>query len=380
MQFPKIGILGGGQLGKMLVLDGARMDLPLYILDQSATFPAGRITRLFMEGDFTDYDDVMAFGKDMDVLTIEIEKVNIDALFDLRTQGVTVHPNPDALAIIRDKGLQKQYFLDHAIPTTPFQLVEDLESWRLAIGTGQTNFPIVQKLRSGGYDGRGVAVLKSAEDLETKGLPGPSVMEELVDIDKEIAVIAARNTRGEIVTYDPVEMVFDPEANLVDYLSCPAKILPAIGRQASAIAKQLIESLEICGLLAVEFFVNRHGQLLVNEIAPRPHNSGHHTIESCATSQFQQHLRGILNWPLGDVTNHHPAVMVNLLGAPGYQGPVRYQGLEDVLAEPQVYVHLYGKEETKPYRKMGHMTALGKSVDEALSKARKIQQLIQVIS
>lgn len=380
MQFPKIGILGGGQLGKMLVLDGARLDLPLYILDQEITFPAGRVNRLFMEGDFTDYGDVISFGREMDIITIEIEKVNNDALFELQSMGKIIHPNPHALEIIRDKGKQKQFFVDHGLPTSPFTLIDNLQDWESFIDQGKGKYPVVQKLRSGGYDGRGVSILRSSQDVQSKWLSGPSVMEDLVDIQKEIAVIAARNAQGQIRTYEPVEMVFDPDANLVDMLFCPADISERHKQQASTIAADLIHALDISGLLAVEFFIDTSGNLSINEVAPRPHNSGHHTIESCATSQFQQHLRGILNWPLGDVTNLHPAAMVNLLGEPGYQGPVFYQGIEKVLAIPQAYIHLYGKEETKPSRKMGHITVLGSNADEAVRKAKTIQDLIKVIS
>ena len=364
----------------MLVLDGARLDLPLYILDQEISFPAGGVNRLFMEGDFTEYGDVLAFGREMDIITIEIEKVNIDALFELESMGKIVHPNPRALEIIRDKGKQKQFFVNQGLPTSSFSLVENLQEWEAAAARDNRPYPVVQKLRSGGYDGRGVSILHSPEAIKSKWLSGPSVMEELVNIHKEIAVIAARNAQGQVLTYEPVEMVFDPEANLVDMLFCPAAISEQHKKEAADIAAKLIKSLDICGLLAVEFFIDATGTLLINEVAPRPHNSGHHTIESCATSQFQQHLRGILNWPLGDVTNLHPAAMVNLLGEPGYQGPVYYQGIEKVLEIPQAYIHLYGKEETKPSRKMGHITVLGNSAQEAIGKAKSIQERIKVIS
>lgn len=380
MQFPKIGVLGGGQLGKMLALAAGPAHLPIDLMDVSEDFPAAPYARRFVTGNFKNYDDVYNFGKTVDVLTIEIEHVNTEALHQLEKEGVTVHPSPGALDIIKDKGLQKQFYRDHHIPSSDFVLYNDEEALKAAVTSGKRSLPFVQKSRTAGYDGRGVSVITNVDDLENKLLPGPCVAEDLVDIDKEIAVIAARNEQGAISTFPAVEMIFNPVANLVEFLSCPAHISDAIAKQADELSRRVIEAYDLCGLLAVELFLTKSGELLVNEVAPRPHNSGHHTIESCYTSQYDQHLRAILNWPLGSTQIKSPSVMVNLLGAEGHTGPAYYQGLEDCLAIPGVNIHLYGKVMTKPFRKMGHVTVLGNTVEEAMEKARKVQERISVIA
>lgn len=380
MQFPKIGVLGGGQLGKMLALAAGPAHLPIDLMDVSEDFPAAPYARRFVTGNFKNYDDVYNFGKTVDVLTIEIEHVNTEALHQLEKEGVTVHPSPEALDIIKDKGLQKQFYRDHHIPSSDFVLYDDEEALKAAVTSGKRSLPFVQKSRTAGYDGRGVSVITNADDLENKLLPGPCVAEDLVDIDKEIAVIAARNEQGAISTFPAVEMIFNPVANLVEFLSCPAHISDAIAKQADELSRRVIEAYDLCGLLAVELFLTKSGELLVNEVAPRPHNSGHHTIESCYTSQYDQHLRAILNWPLGSTQIKSPSVMVNLLGAEGHTGPAYYQGLEDCLAIPGVNIHLYGKVMTKPFRKMGHVTVLGNTVEEAMEKARQVQERISVIA
>lgn len=376
----KVGVLGGGQLGKMLALAAGNWHLPMYFLDESKDFPAGPFATDFTEDFFKDYDAVYNFGKIVDVLTIEIEHVNTDALLQLEKEGLAIHPKPSALNIIKDKGLQKQFYRDFQLPTSDFQLFEDENDLLRAIENQVIKFPFVQKSRTAGYDGRGVSILHSEADLKTKLLIGGCLVEELVDFQKELAVIVARNEKGEVVSFPTVEMDFNAEANLVEMLICPAQIDPEIEKAAENLAKRVIEAYDICGLLAVELFLTRDNQLLINEVAPRPHNSGHHTIDSCYTSQFEQHLRGILNLSLGSTKMKSPSVMVNLLGEPGYSGEVFYQGLNECLAIEGVNIHLYGKATTKPFRKMGHVTVLGETVAIAKEKAQKVQQLLKVIS
>lgn len=376
----KLGVLGGGQLGKMMGLAAANWHLPLYFLDRSADFPAGPVASSFTEGDFNDYQDVLHFGQDKDVLTIEIEHVDTDALLELQDRGVVVHPRPAALNIIQDKGLQKHFYIRHQLPTAEYSLYEDAAAVRRALKDGTLSYPFVQKSRTAGYDGRGVAVIRKAGELEEKLLPGACLAEPLVDIDKELAVIVARNEHGQVQTFPTVEMEFNPQANLVEFLSCPARISEAIAAEAERLAIAAIEAYDICGLLAVELFLTRNGRLLINEVAPRPHNSGHHTIDSCYTSQFEQHLRGILDLPLGSTRLKSPSIMVNLLGAPGHIGPARYEGLASCLAIEGVKVHLYGKALTKPFRKMGHATILDEDLETAREKARSVQSLLQIVS
>lgn len=374
----KVGILGGGQLGKMLGLAAANWHLPLYFLDDSRSFPAGGVAEGFVEGNFNNYEDVLAFGADKDVLSIEIEHVNTRALETLQAKGVTVHPHPEALDLIKDKGLQKLFYQEHGLPSAPFELFEDEQAVRHAVQTGRWQYPFVQKSRTAGYDGKGVSIIRNESDLHHKLLSGSCLLEARVDIQKELAVIVARNSNGEIAAFPVVEMDFNPEANLVEFLICPARIDPAIEKAAIELSKRCIETFGICGLLAVELFLTPDQQILINEVAPRPHNSGHHTIDSCYTSQFEQHLRGILNLPLGSTAMKCPSVMVNLLGAEGFSGPTRYVGLEDCLALPGVKLHFYGKSSTKPYRKMGHATVLAENIDEAVRIAKLVQQKLSI--
>ncbi len=379
MQFKKIGILGGGQLGRMLCLGARHMDIPIFILDQDPSFSAGTLANQFHTGDFTNYEDVIRFGRKVDILTIEIEKINTEALHLLQSEGIIIHPNPRAIEIIADKGLQKHFYQNHNFPTSSFILTNGRSEVISLIHTGRIKFPFVQKVRKGGYDGRGVAVINTEKDLD-KLMDTPSVIEDKVDIQKEVAVIVARNSDGEIKAYDPVAMHFVPEANLVDYLYCPAGLSPKHIHECKQIATTLIEAFDICGLLAIEFFVDSRDSILINEVAPRPHNSGHHTIEAAHTSQFEQHIRAIHNLPLGSTKSISPAVMVNILGAEGYTGIPEYQGLEKVLAIPDVHVHLYGKTITKPDRKMGHITILDPDLNEALEKVKMIRKYLKVIS
>lgn len=375
----KLGVLGGGQLGKMLALAAGNWHLPLYVLDSSRAFPAARATPFFTEGDFNDFDDVYRFGKQLDVLTIEIEHVNTEALHQLEKEGLAIHPSPSRLDIIKDKGAQKLFYREKGIPAAPFQLFNDEQAVKAALRTGALRYPFVQKTRTAGYDGRGVSVIENEESLG-KLLPGACLAEEQVEIDKELAVIVARNARGEAKAFPAVEMEFNPEANLVEFLFCPAAISPELEAKAEALATEAAIAYDICGLLAVEIFLDKKGQLLVNEVAPRPHNSGHHTIDSCYTSQFEQHLRAVLNFPLGSTRMKAPSVMVNLLGAEGHEGPALYQGLEECLAIEGVHIHLYGKAITKPFRKMGHVTIVDESLDNAKMKARRVKELLKVES
>ena len=375
----KLGVLGGGQLGKMLALAAGNWHLPLYVLDSSKDFPAGRVTPFFTEGNFKDYDDVYQFGRQLDVLTIEIEHVNTEALHQLEKEGLTIHPSPAKLDIIKDKGAQKLFYKEHNIPTAPFRLFDDEQAVREAVSKGEIKPPFVQKTRTAGYDGRGVSVISDMESLEGL-LPGACLIEEQVEIEKELAVIVARNADGQTQTFPAVEMEFNPDANLVEFLFCPAAITPELEEKAEALATEVAVAFGICGLLAVELFLDKEGRLLVNEVAPRPHNSGHHTIDSCYTSQFEQHLRAVLNFPLGSTRMKAPSVMVNLLGADGHTGPAVYEGLEECLAIEGVHLHLYGKAITKPFRKMGHATIVDENLETAKKKARKVRETLKIVS
>ncbi len=377
MQKTKIGILGGGQLGKMLCEAASPLDLDIHILDKSREMSAGKICPNFTEGDFNDYDDVMAFGKDKDVITIEIESVNHEALAQLEKQGKKVYPQPRNIALIKDKGAQKIFYKENNIPTSPFTLYNDADEIRKAVSSGDLSIPFVQKARTGGYDGRGVHVVKTSDDLDNL-LPVPSLVENKVDIHTEISVVVARTPSGHMASFPVVEMEFHPTANLVEYLSCPSNLSGSIQQEAIAIAENIASRLEIVGLLAVELFYDNEGKILVNEVAPRPHNSGHHSIEGNITSQFQQHLRAILDLPLGDTRLIKPSVMINILGEEGYTGDAIYENMEECLQLSGVYIHLYGKSTTKPYRKMGHTTITSDTLEEAIEKAKFVRRTLKV--
>jgi 5-(carboxyamino)imidazole ribonucleotide synthase len=368
-----LGVLGGGQLGRMLIQEAIDLDVDVHILDPSPDAPCRGLCSSFTVGDFRDKETVLAFGKGKDLITIEIEDVNVEALEILQSEGVRVCPDPRILKVIQDKGAQKQFYVDHRIPTSPFRLITDGSE------LSASDLPIVQKLRVGGYDGRGVQVLRTEESLSS-AFNEPSVLEDLVDIQKELAVIVARNANGETKTFPVVELVFDPEANLVTYLFSPAQIDEKTAREADELACSVANALELEGILAVEMFLDTSGHLMVNECAPRTHNSGHHTIEGNYTSQFAQHLRAILNLPLGNTDCIQPAAMVNLLGEKGFEGPVVYEGLIDVLAMDGVYPHLYGKTSTKPFRKMGHITVVDKDLDAVRTKAQQVSERVRVIA
>ncbi len=369
----KLGILGGGQLGRMLIQSGIDFNFNFAILDPDEHAPCRSLAE-FYHGKLTDFDTVMKFGERCDIITIEIENVNTQALKELVKKGKKVFPQPEIIEMIQDKRVQKSFYKNNNIPTANFVLTENKEDVvRLA------KFPVVNKLGKEGYDGRGVQVLRVKEDLQ-KAFDKPGLLEDLIDFEKEISVIAARSEKGEIETFPAVEMVFHPEHNLVEYLFAPAQVSKAISQQADVIAKSVIEKLEMVGLLAVEMFVTKTGEVLVNEIAPRPHNSGHQTIEANVTSQYEQHLRAITGLPLGKTDLLVPSAMVNLLGEPGFSGPARYEGFEEVMNVKGVHVHLYGKAQTKPFRKMGHVTIVDPDIESLKQKANFVKHTLKVIA
>ncbi len=369
----KLGILGGGQLGRMLIQAGMDLNIPIAVLDPDAHAPCSTISE-FVQGKLTDYETVMKFGSSCEVITIEIENVNTAALKELVKQGKKVYPQPEVIELIQDKRTQKKFYQENGIPTAEFILVDDAA----AVNANLSFLPAVNKLGREGYDGRGVQVIEKVSDVE-KAFDAPGILEKLISFDKEIAVIVARSAAGEVRTFPAVEMVFHPAQNLVEYLFAPVQLSEKIQQEADAIARTIIQKLEMIGLLAVEMFVTRDG-LLVNEIAPRPHNSGHQTIEANITSQYNQHLRAILNLPLGDTRQILPSAMVNLLGEPGFQGLARYEGLEDVMKIAGVHVHLYGKRMTKPFRKMGHVTIVDEDSESLKRKAGFVKQTLKVIT
>lgn len=375
----KLGIIAGGQLGKMLVLAASNWNVNTFILDKDEHCPASSCCTFLFKGDQLNFEDVYEFGQMVDVLTLELENVNIEALKKLKEEGKRIIPDPDILEIIQDKGLQKQFFEKNKIPSSPFTLFTSKHDIINAINNGVLDFPFVQKLRKGGYDGRGVTIISSKDDLINL-LDGPSIIENLVNIDKEISAIVARNERGEVKCHPTVEMEFNPSANLVVKLICPSTLTAELENKTENYAIKIISELNLHGILAVEMFIDKNQNILINEIAPRPHNSGHHTIESAITSQFEQLLRAIFNLPLGSTKLKMPAVMINLLGEPGYEGRVRFEGLTECMAIEGVKIHLYGKKTTKPFRKMGHVTVLAPTIDEAKNKADIVKQKIKVVS
>ncbi len=368
----KLGVLGGGQLGRMLIQSGIDLNIEFNVLDPDPKAPCHQISN-FTNGKLTDFDTVIAFGEKCDLITIEIENVNTAALKELVKKGKKVFPQPEVIELIQDKRVQKLFYRTNNIPTAEFILTED----RADVVRHSEFLPAVHKLGKGGYDGQGVQIIRSANDTQ-KAFDAPGVLEKLVDFEKEIAVIVSRNERGEVMAFPPVEMVFHPEANLVEYLLSPAQISPAVNELAVQLATKVIGKLNMVGLLAVEMFVTKDQKVLVNEIAPRPHNSGHHTIEANVTSQYQQHLRAILGLAPGNTDTIRPAAMVNLLGEEGYTGVANYKGLEEVLAVEGTYVHLYGKKMTKPFRKMGHVTIVDRDIDSLKKKIDFVKKTLKV--
>lgn len=371
----RLGILGGGQLGRMLIQEAANYDIRISVLDPGKDAPCNAIAHEFSCGDYNDFQTVLDFGQHVDVITIEIEHVNTEALFQLESQGKKVFPKPAFIRMVQDKGLQKNFYRDHQIPTSPYQLIEDKSE--LAIQS--LKFPFVLKSRTGGYDGKGVLVIRNEKDLEG-AFSGPCVVEEMVNIQKEIAVIVARNEAGEVSLFPLVEMEFNPEANLVEFLFSPAEVTQEIETAAFHIAEKIVVESDFIGLLAVELFIDEKGQVIVNEMAPRPHNSGHHTIEACVTSQYGQLLRAITNMPLGNTDLIRPGVMINLLGEKNYSGQAIYEGMMDALRIPGVYFHLYGKAETRPYRKMGHITVTNENLEAAKTTAKQLLKSVRIIA
>jgi len=375
----RLGIIAGGQLGKMLVLAASNWDVKTFVLDPDPTCPASGVCTQYLEGSYQDYETVLNFGRNVDMLTFDIENININALIQLKKEGVRVHPEPEVLMVIQDKGLQKEFYAARNIPTSAFRLFGSKEEILKAIAEGSVHFPFVQKLRTSGYDGKGVEVIRTEKELH-KLMEGLSLLEDCVNIKKEVAVIAARNISGELNTFPMVEMEFNHEANLVERLICPSSEPQNIHARAEELAKEIISALGMTGILAIEYFVDKDGNLLVNEIAPRAHNSGHHTIESCITSQYEQQLRAIFGFPLGSTKIKIPSVMINLLGEKNHSGLVKYEGLTDCMSIEGTKIHIYGKRETKPFRKMGHATVLDPSIESAIIKSKRVIELLKVKS
>ncbi|NAW50250.1 5-(carboxyamino)imidazole ribonucleotide synthase [Elizabethkingia argentiflava] len=365
----KIGILGGGQLGRMFIQNALKYDDEFYTLDPSIDAPCHNISH-FVQGDFNDYDTLVAFGRDKDLLTIEIEHVNVQALETLENMGVKVIPCPMIIKTIQQKILQKKFYQEHHIPSPHFQIVASRAELNLAL-------PFVQKINMGGYDGKGVQIIRTEKDLE-KFWEEPSVVESLVDIEKELSVIVARNESGETMTFPVTEMIADPELNLLDFNICPASVDKEVLSQIDAIAQKFLEVVDSPGLFAIELFLDKKGKVWVNEIAPRLHNSGHQSQEGNANSQFEQMYRVLKNMPLADTDITAYSGMVNLVGAAGFTGKVKYNGLQQVLKLPKTYIHLYGKQQTTPGRKMGHINTLADSREELVEKLKKIKEIIEV--
>ncbi len=373
----KLGILGGGQLGKMLLSETRKWDIQTFVLDPSAAAPCKIACNTFVQGDLMDFDTVYQFGKLVDILTFEIELVNVDALEKLEFEGVQVYPTPKTLRQIQNKGVQKSEYVTHQIPTADFKIFENLNSLKSNIQKLQ--FPFVWKCTEFGYDGYGVKIIREVSDLNA--LPDTEcITEEIIPFKNELAVIVVRNLSGEIKTYPVVEMEFHPEANQVEYVICPARIDDKVAQKATAIALKVAKIFEPVGLLAVEMFQTHDDEILVNEVAPRPHNSGHYSIEASYTSQFENHLRAILNLPLGNTNSKVAGIMVNLVGEAGFSGNVVYENINGILAIDGVTPHLYGKKQTRPFRKMGHVTIVNEDIKEARKIAERVKNTIRVIS
>jgi len=373
LQQLNIGILGGGQLGRMLLQEAANWDLKIAVLDPAKGAPCANLTHEFVVGDFKDYNTVYEFGITKDIITIEFEDVNEDALKALEDKKVKVFPQPHVLKIIKDKGAQKAFYKENNIPTAPFALVENAAQ----IKDCGIKFPFFQKVRKGGYDGYGVRKISNENEL-ANAFDAPSMIEQMADLKTELSVIVARNEKGEIKTFPVVDMEFNPESNMVQFLFAPAEVPKEVEEKAISIARTVIEKLGMVGLLAVELFYTKQGDVWVNEIAPRPHNSGHHTIEANICSQYEQHLRSICNLPLGNTSTLTPAVMLNLFGEKEHTGTPYYEGFEKAMQLSGVFIHLYGKAQTKPFRKMGHVTVLDQNLQKAKEKALEIQKILKV--
>jgi 5-(carboxyamino)imidazole ribonucleotide synthase len=371
----KVGILGGGQLGRMLLQSAANYPVETFVLENDDECPAAHLCHHFVKGDIRSFDDVYSFGKNLDAITIEIESVNEDALEKLKSEGVQIFPDPATLKTIKNKILQKEFYRKNEIPTSDFVVTENRTDLDKHIGF----LPAVHKIAMGGYDGRGVEIIRNSEEIES-GFDAPSILEKMVHIKKELAIIIAVNNKGENAMYPAVDMVFDSLLNLLDYQISPADIPEKILWKAQAIAMKVVKALNSSGIFAVELFVDDKGEVFVNETAPRVHNSGHHTIEANYSSQFDMLWRIILDYPLGNPEAILPAAIVNLLGADGFYGEAVYEGLKKVLETDNVFVHIYGKKETKPGRKMGHVTILSKEKQELIHQANRIKHTLKIIS
>ena len=374
-----LGILGGGQLGKMLLYSTRKWDIKTSVLDPSENAPARLACDSFTKGDLTDFQTVYDFGKKVDVMTIEIEKVNVKALEKLEKQGVKVYPQPHVLKTIQNKCLQKKFYKKHGIPTASFEEFEMLEQIKEAVIKGNLSFPFVWKSAEMGYDGYGVSIVHSNKEIESLK-DGPCLVEEFVPFEKELSVIVCRRPQGETTHYPVVESEFHPTANQVEYVLCPARISEEVAKKAIAVALKTAAAFSQIGLLAVELFLTPEEDVLVNEVAPRPHNSGHFSIEASYTCQFEQHIRAVLDLPLGKTTSKTSAVMVNLVGKQGLTGPVVYKNIDQVLAIEGVIPHIYGKKETRPFRKMGHVTVIHPKIDTARKMAAQVKETLSVIS
>ncbi|KGO93250.1 5-(carboxyamino)imidazole ribonucleotide synthase [Flavobacterium subsaxonicum] len=375
----KLGILGGGQLGKMLLTETRKFDIQTYVLDPSDEAPCKIGSNKFFKGSLMDFDTVYNFGKQVDVLTFEIELVNIEALEKLESEGIKVYPSPKTLRLIQNKGTQKDFYTTNNIPTAAYKRFENVTALKTAVANNEIALPFVWKSTEGGYDGNGVKVIRNSDSFN--GLPDVQcIAETMIPFKNELAVIVTRTPSGEIKTYPVVEMEFHPEANQVEYVICPARIDDAVAENARAIALKVSEHFNHVGLLAVEMFQTEDDRILVNEVAPRPHNSGHYSIEASYTSQFEQHLRAILDLPLGNTDSKVAGIMVNLVGEEGYSGNVIYENIEKILGQDGVTPHIYGKKETRPFRKMGHVTIVNQDIAEARRVAQEVKSTIRVIS
>ncbi len=370
-----LGILGGGQLGKMLLQVTSRLSIKTNILDPSDESPCKNMCSNFTVGNLMDFESVYNFGKECDLITYEIEHINVDALEKLENEGIKVHPSSSTLRIIQDKSRQKEFFVKNKIPTSKFTYYSSLED----LNYSELKYPCVWKKTKFGYDGYGVKILNSKEDLND--LPDTQfIIEDMVPFKKELATTIARNESGDIEIFPVVEMMFNETSNQVEFVICPAQISSEINEKAKEIALKVSESFKQVGLMAVEMFLTKDDEILVNEVAPRPHNSAHYSIEGCINSQFDQHINSILNLPLGCSKSNVYAIMANLVGDNGYHGEVLYDGVEDAMKIDNVKVHIYGKKQTKPNRKMGHITVLDTNLKEGLKKAQTVKKLIQIKS
>jgi len=375
----KLGILGGGQLGKMLLSDTRKFDIQTYVLDPSNEAPGRFACNQFFQGDLMDFETVYNFGKQVDVLTFEIELVNLEALEKLENEGLQIYPSPKTLKLIQNKGIQKDFYIKNNIPSAAYKRFPDAAALKAAVANNEIALPFIWKCTEFGYDGNGVKVIRNQED--TNSLPAVEcIAEEMIAFKNELAVIVARNVSGQIRTYPVVEMEFHPEANQVEYVICPARIDDQVALKARELALKVSEAYNHVGLLAVEMFQTKNDDILVNEVAPRPHNSGHYSIEASYTSQFENHLRAILDLPLGNTASKVAGIMVNLVGEEGFSGDVVYENIEKILAIDGVTPHIYGKMQTRPFRKMGHVTIVNENIDEARKIAEQVKNAIRVIS